>query len=236
MILSLMRVGMDWDLVLRVLLAACAGMILGWERERHGRAAGLRTTMMVSLGASLVMVISEVFYRESFLNPNATWHPDPARFGAGVLSGMGFLGAGVIIHEANHITRGVTTAATLWCASIIGLSFGGGLWIMGVVGTALACLILFILPLMEHHIDNDWYSDFTVQIDRAKADQDAIDAIVKSADVKIKQIDWDEDIASGTRTLVYHLRFKKSRNKEIPHFLIHKISPMDGVRNLKWQD
>lgn len=87
------------EILLRIGLTLVAGFILGIERERHGRAAGLRTTLLVSLSACAVMIISDSFYVKSLaiVGSEPAWHPDPARLAAGALSGMGFLGAGVII-------------------------------------------------------------------------------------------------------------------------------------------
>ena len=89
------------EILLRIGLTLAAGFILGIERERHGRAAGLRTTLLVSLSACAVMIISDSFYVKSLalIGSAPAWHPDPARLAAGALSGMGFLGAGVIIRQ-----------------------------------------------------------------------------------------------------------------------------------------
>ncbi len=87
-----LRVDLRSEILIRVGLAALAGFILGFERERHGRAAGLRTTLLVTVSACVVMIISDSFYLSSLRDTKGalSWHPDPARLAAGALSGMGF--------------------------------------------------------------------------------------------------------------------------------------------------
>ena len=140
------------DILLRVGSALIAGLIVGFERESHGRAAGLRTTILVSVASALAMILSEHLYRMS--GDIQTWRPDPARLAAGILTGMGFLGAGTIIRQDNVI-RGVTTAAVLWFVSVLGLIFGSGYFILGFLGVLVALLTLFVLPGLENFIKNN---------------------------------------------------------------------------------
>lgn len=131
---------MDWNLELlfagRAILAALLGALIGWEREGHGREAGIRTYAAVSLGACVFGLIS------SHVSESA----DPARIAAQVVTGVGFLGAGVILREQGRIT-GLTTAATLWTSASVGLAIAFGMYILGV----LTALIVFAL-LAVHHL------------------------------------------------------------------------------------
>src|SRR5439155_9531173 len=146
------------DMFLRVLAAFGAGLIVGWERESHGRPAGLRTTILACVASAVAMIISEILFVESAAAAGtANWRPDPARLGAGILTGIGFLGAGTILRHANFV-RGVTTAASLWFVTVLGLTFGSGEFALGVIGVGLALVALFILPRFERYIDTDWYS------------------------------------------------------------------------------
>src|SRR5437879_4208275 len=114
------------EMVLRLLMAFLAGFVVGWERESHGRPAGLRTTILACVASALAMILSEVLFTQSAaLMGSGSWRPDPARLGAGILTGIGFLGAGTILRHANIIV-GVTTAATLWFVTVLGLAFGSG--------------------------------------------------------------------------------------------------------------
>ena len=125
--------------VIRVLLAALAGALVGLEREFHGRAAGMRTHMMVALGAALAAMIGLFTVKE------LGYSSDPLRVGAQVISGVGFLGAGTILLRGggSRIT-GLTTAAGLWTAASIGLAVGIGFYV-GAFMTVIAAMLTFTL-------------------------------------------------------------------------------------------
>src|SRR6185503_3582105 len=122
------------EMFLRVLLAFLAGVIVGWERESHGRPAGLRTNILACVASAVAMIVSEMLFAKSAAaTAGGNWRPDPARLGAGILTGIGFLGAGTIIRHGNFV-RGVTTAASLWFVTVLGLAFGNGLFLLGTIG------------------------------------------------------------------------------------------------------
>ena len=141
------------DVGVRIGLAVLAGMLVGIERESHGRAAGFRTTTIVCVAGALAMIISEIAFSHMNMR-SSTWRPDPMRLAAGLMSGMGFLGAGTIVRNEN-IVRGITTAATLWLATILGLAFGAGQIFVGLAGLVVALVILIVLPLLEKNISKD---------------------------------------------------------------------------------
>ena len=134
--------------VLRVLLAALAGALVGLEREFHGRAAGMRTHMMVALGAALAAMIGLFTVHELGISS------DPMRVGAQVISGVGFLGAGTILLRGggSRIT-GLTTAAGLWTAASIGLAVGIGFYV-GAFMTVIAAMLTFTLITSLEHLLN----------------------------------------------------------------------------------
>ncbi len=136
----------EWTLVLRLLLAAVLGAVIGFERERRGRSAGLRTFAAVSLGSCLFSIISYVVAPEG----NET-----TRIAAQIVTGVGFLGAGVILHGQGHIS-GLTTSATLWASAAVGMAIGFGLYILGVASTALLLLLLMLrhIPGLERRWDD----------------------------------------------------------------------------------
>jgi len=130
------------SILLRLVLAMIIGGIIGLERETKGRAAGLRTYMLVCVGSALVMITNQ--YISLYIGPS-----DPARFGAQVISGIGFLGAGTIILTRRNHVIGLTTAAGLWSSACIGLAVGIGFY----EGAIIACVfILFIIAIM-HRIE-----------------------------------------------------------------------------------
>ena len=224
------------EIFLRVLLTLIAGFALGIEREKHGRAAGLRTTLLVSLSSCLVMIISDSFYFNSLAQTGAApaWHPDPARLAAGALSGMGFLGAGVIIRQTNHLIRGVTTAATLWFSTVIGLAFGAGALGIGTLGAVLAFLILFFLPALESHIQDDWYSDFSVYLQGPSVKMEAFLAELNALDLRVKGLDLQMDRENSLQQITFHLKYKKGDLVRIPLELTERIGKLPGVVRTHW--
>lgn len=136
---------MEWYvIVFRLFLAIILSGIIGFERELHGRPAGLRTHVLVAVGAALVMLVSIDGFGGS---------GDPARLAAQVVSGIGFLGAGAIIRDGSDI-KGITTAATLWIGGMIGLACGNGYYIGAVVATLFVAIFILILRPIEKRINN----------------------------------------------------------------------------------
>jgi len=128
-------VGIEVEMILRLLLAAALGAIIGYQRERVGKAAGLRTHILICVGAALFTIASLYGF-------GAT--ADPARVAAGIVAGIGFLGAGAIIRTGEGIVAGLTTAATIWAVAGIGLAAGAGLYLASAVTTALILIVLFL--------------------------------------------------------------------------------------------
>lgn len=129
------------DLV-RLLVAFFLGSLLGFEREFHHKFAGLRTIILICVGAALFTIFS---YRLAGDN-------DPTRIAAAVVTGVGFIGAGVIIHEGGEV-RGLTTASTIWLAAALGVGAGGGYLLFSFVATLLVLLVLWGLPRLERRIE-----------------------------------------------------------------------------------
>ena len=123
------------EMVLRLLLAAALGAVIGYQRERAGKQAGLRTHILISSGAALIALVSIYGFGSD---------SDPARVAAGVVVGVGFLGAGVILHREGGIVAGLTTAATIWVMAGIGLAAGVGLYVVAAVATAIVLGVLVI--------------------------------------------------------------------------------------------
>lgn len=135
------------EIILRLALSAVLGAVIGMERERKDWVAGLRTHMMVCVGATLAMIVSAFGFTDILGTPNVEL--DPSRIAAQVISGIGFLGAGTIMFLKPGLIRGLTTASGLWAVSAIGLAIGSGMYIAGVSATVLAIIILWGLQPFE---------------------------------------------------------------------------------------
>ena len=140
----------DWEMILRLFLGGMMGGIIGLEREFRAKEAGLRTHFIVALGSALFMIISEFAFEGK--------QHDAARVAAQVVSGIGFIGAGVIIFPRN-VVRGITTAAGLWVAAAIGLACGDGMY-----PVAIAATVLTVSCLEMMHFVNLHYSEKVVDI------------------------------------------------------------------------
>lgn len=135
-----------FEVVMRLLLAGILGGIIGYERETENKPAGFRTNMLVCIGSALVMVTSEfMFTRYSGLT-----NMDPARLGAQVISGIGFLGAGTIIRDGMHV-RGLTTAAGLWVVACVGIAAGVGFYEGAIISTIFIYLTLITLKQFQEN-------------------------------------------------------------------------------------
>ncbi len=126
-----------WDFVLRLTVAGIMGIVIGLEREYRAKEAGYRTHFLVALGSALLMIVSQYGFND-VLKPELV-HLDPSRIAAQVVTGIGFIGAGVIILQ-KQIVRGLTTAAGIWATSGIGLAIGAGMYEIGITATVLVLL------------------------------------------------------------------------------------------------
>jgi putative Mg2+ transporter-C (MgtC) family protein len=139
------------DVLVKLVLAAMLGSVVGLEREVHRRAAGLRTHLLVSLGAGVFMILSPLIANQSI---NAARSGDPARIAAQIVTGIGFLGAGAIIKHGSSI-KGLTTAASLWMAAAIGMSCGSGYFYIAVIATSITLFALVVLPKFSRNVNKN---------------------------------------------------------------------------------
>lgn len=139
----------DLEIFFRILVAAALGAVIGFERERSHKSAGLRTNALVAMGAALLTVISQ-----SFGGPNA----DPSRIISNIIVGIGFIGGGAILREGHRVS-GITTAATLWVVAAIGISVGMGFYREALFSVVVVYFILTILWLIEKKINRKFLYD-----------------------------------------------------------------------------
>ncbi|MGN6303551.1 MAG: MgtC/SapB family protein [Mesorhizobium sp.] len=142
------------DLALRLVLTVMASALIGLNREARGHAAGFRTTILVGLAACLTMIQANLLLSLEGKTPESFAVADVLRFPLGVLTGVGFIGGGTILKRGS-LMLGVTTAATLWLVTAIGLCFGGGQWAVGTAGTFLAVFTLWALKWLDMRIPRE---------------------------------------------------------------------------------
>ena len=150
------------DIALRLVLTLVAGALIGFNREAHGRAAGLRTTILVCLAASVAMILANMMLTMSGKTDSSFVRTDVMRLPLGVLTGVGFIGGGAILRRDN-LVAGVTTAATLWLVTVIGLCFGAGDVWLGVVATAISFIVLWALRWVDDLTPRDQHATLSIR-------------------------------------------------------------------------
>jgi len=154
----------DGDYFIRLLVAMLLGGLVGLERQIRGRPAGLRTNILVCLGSATIIVAFQKLFMECQLNAASTMRFDPARAAAGVITGIGFLGAGTIVKSKDFV-RGLTTAASIWVVSAIGITVGLGEYDIALALTLLVLIALYVLhhiPIRSDHfftLNLEWHGD-----------------------------------------------------------------------------
>lgn len=143
----------DWVFVVRLLVAMVLGGLVGLERQTRGRSAGLRTNILVCLGSAAIIIAFQKLSLEFSLGSESAIRMDPARAASGVITGIGFLGAGTIVKSKDFV-RGLTTAASIWVVSAIGVTVGLGEYVIAVVLTFLVLIALFVLHRLPINGDN----------------------------------------------------------------------------------
>lgn len=146
-ILLMLRDFNGWSVIARIVLAVLCGGFIGIERETKRRPAGYRTHTLVCLGATMTMLTSQYLM-------TAGWTTDPARLGAQVVAGIGFIGAGTIIVTRRRQVKGLTTAAGLWVSAIIGLAVGVGYYEAAILATFFVIIAETLLSKIEWHISS----------------------------------------------------------------------------------
>lgn len=206
------------SVTLRLLLAAVIGFSLGMERERKRRPAGCRTYMLVCLGAALTMLLSQYEYYMLTNSWNAIAlevgiRTDVSRFGAQVINGVGFLGAGTILVTGRREVKGLTTAAGLWASACMGLAIGAGFFECVLLGAILIFISMRILPAAENLIiEQAPFLNIYVEFSSLD-DIGCIIGHIKKQDVRILDVEIDHGRADGSDSpsAVFSLRLANRR-------------------------
>ncbi|NLO09378.1 MAG: MgtC/SapB family protein [Clostridiales bacterium] len=211
----------DSSIILRLVLAVVLGGIIGFERGRSGRPAGLRTHILVCLGAVLAMMTNQYVY-ESF------GVSDPTRMAAQVISGIGFLGAGTILVTGRHQVKGLTTAAGLWATACMGLAIGIGFYKAAIA----ACIMITFATVILHRFDNFLVAkskimDLYIEFSNTVPITTVLDTL-KSLQVKIETIEIMKPTYGANAQLAAIMTIKLKQKKARVD-VIAKICSLEGV-------
>lgn len=218
----------------KLLLASILGGSIGFERESHGQAAGLRTNILVSVGACLMMMLSlhmEELFRH--LNAYSAVRLDPGRIASYAIASMGFLGAGAIIKGKGSV-RGLTTAAGLWLVTGVGLAVGAGYIIPAIVSTIISLLVLFVFRRFKTVVSRDVYSMLFIEFNGLSSRLDEIREIFSHyKDFSLQSVSFTQNFAENKTR--YNLRIL---SKEIEHWeeLISKLSELSDIEVIGWSE
>jgi len=198
----------ELDYLFRLLLALIVGSLVGMEREYRGRAAGLRTHILVALGSTMMILASVKLGCVEIPGPGGfMYRVDPTRVAAGLVTGIGFLGAGTII-KTGTVVRGLTTAASIWCVAAIGMGIGFGFYLISFFVTLLLLFTLVVINWMEKGIEKIWYKRVGTLV--AGSSEKALNLAQvfrdngwRVLDVEIKKVKADSEVWAS-----YDLRLK----------------------------
>jgi len=152
------------DILLRLILVSVAGSLIGFNRSVTGHAAGLRTTILVGLAAAVAMILANILLSTAGKEADSFGVMDPMRLPLGILTGVGFIGGGAILKQGGSV-KGVTTAATLWIMTAIGLSLGAGQFVLGVIATGLTVVILWAMRWVDARIPREHRAMLVIETD-----------------------------------------------------------------------
>jgi putative Mg2+ transporter-C (MgtC) family protein len=194
--------------IVRLLVAAVLGSIIGIEREHHGRSAGFRTLLLVGIGSALAMVVSLHFATVFGNTPQQAIKVDPARVAYGVMMGVGFLGAGAIIRFGASI-RGMTTAASIWCTSAVGLACGFGMFYVAGAATAVILFALLVLSRLEQHLPSKWYKAVRVTLPPAEGNVPHLRELLIQYGADVLDMDYRRSFRDQSETITFHVAMSR---------------------------
>ncbi|MDA8089322.1 MAG: MgtC/SapB family protein [Nitrospiraceae bacterium] len=216
----------NWDIVIRLLIGAVMGGIIGFEREAHSRPAGFRTHLLVCISGVLIMTISHDHYLSGPFMPG-TIRVDPGRIVSGAITGIGFLGGGVIIKTRGAV-HGLTTAACIWIVFALGLATGSGLYMPAVIAFLLTFFTLWTLRIAENKIPRDLYRQIEITADEIlKEDQFGF---VINEFGHVLGIEYEKD--NATRSIIYRTTVSLRHGTPLD-LVLSRLSALNGAKQIK---
>jgi putative Mg2+ transporter-C (MgtC) family protein len=221
------------EVVLRLVLTFVAGAVVGVNRGEHGRPAGLRTTILVCLAASVSMIQANLLLGTGGRSPDSFIMLDLMRLPLGILSGMGFIGAGAILRRGS-LVLGVTTAATLWFVTVMGLCFGGGQIGLGLAMLGMAVVVLWGLKWLEKQLEQDRRASLSVSCQGPGLNEHDIRQLLEQHGFRV--ITWQVTLGRNqSRKMDSMLEWcGKAAGAEAPAF-VTALAASPGVVRVSWK-
>jgi putative Mg2+ transporter-C (MgtC) family protein len=220
------------DISVRLLCAIAAGAAFGLNRSEHGRTAGLRTSILVCVAACLAMVQVNLLLSLAGRASDSFVMNDLMRLPLGILSGIGFIGAGAIVRRDNFVA-GVTTAATIWFLTVLGLCFGGGQIALGLAGSVIGIAVLGGLKRVEKRMMQDRQGTLRIVIEPAGPAEREIRAMLQNDGLRIASCGFCGSQA-GQREMVCELQWRGRPDDAGPHEVLERLMIRNGVTRIEW--
>jgi putative Mg2+ transporter-C (MgtC) family protein len=224
------------DSLIKLLLATILGASIGLERGQHGRPAGIRTHALVCLASTLLIMVTRIGALTAMnadLPGNLTFNIDPARMAAGIVMGVGFMGAGANFRIRESLIRGLTTAACIWFVAAIGVVVGFDHYLLAIGAVTIALIILVLLDRVENAMKRVSYRTVSVDVineqkeDVARLCRD----LFRKSKMKVQQVSYRVDNRKNEAQFTFSLRLSTQRNRL---GLVSAISAFPGVTCVRW--
>lgn len=210
------------DIALRLILTIVAGALIGFDREARGHAAGFRTTILVGLAACVAMIQANILLAAAGKLPDGFATMDVMRLPLGILTGVGFIGGGSVLRRGD-LVLGVTTAATLWIITVIGLCFGGGQNALGVVATLLGFLVLRALQWLDRIMPREHRAMIAIAPRTPAAEPPDLNAVL-GAGYHVRLMRQTRAPAAARPTFEYEVRWTARERAPLLHDLLQRVS------------
>lgn len=222
------------DMAVRLAATIVAGLALGYNRDEHGKAAGMRTTLIVCLAASVAMMQMNLLLPLAGRHPDSFIRNDLMRLPLGILTGVGFIGGGAILRRGDMIV-GVTTAATLWLVTVIGLCMGGGQLILGCVTTVIGLLALWALGTVKPWLAHEHPVQLTIELEASGLAEETLRNRLHEGGFRIVACAASFSAKEASRTLHFDLRevVTAAQQVETPGF-VAALQHEPGVVKVQW--
>jgi putative Mg2+ transporter-C (MgtC) family protein len=233
-----MPLTLQWaDIALRLFLTIIAGTLVGIDRSERGQAAGLRTTILVCLAAAVAMIQMNLLLPMGGKTTDSFASLDLMRLPLGILTGVGFIGGGAILRRGNMV-QGVTTAATLWIVTVIGLCIGGGQLALGMSTLGVALIVLWVLKRLEFLIPLEHHATLCVSVNAAGPNDAEIPAMILRAGFEIRS--WDvisssRSDAAPLRKIRCEVAWRGRRDDLLTPPIVDHLARIPGVTKLRWK-
>jgi putative Mg2+ transporter-C (MgtC) family protein len=221
------------DIAVRVACTFIAGILVGIDRGERGKAAGIRTNVLVCLAASLSMILANGMLGTAGKNSSSFSTLDFMRLPLGILSGMGFIGAGAILRKGEMVI-GLTTAATLWMVTMLGLCFGAGKILLGTIGLLLTLFTLWGLDVVERYLSQERRGSLCIVTGGEELSSE-LRAMVKQSGMDLHS--WTVDVSREKARVVIQceLRWRARQREHADPPLIESLRKRGDVERMRWQ-